>query len=601
MAVNYMDRLAALRGDHQHAAGAHGRVSAPVLHADEEKKRRKKKRKLSRKQKAALAKGRKKMAQMRRAKRRKSMPRKRRRRHARETAMVVHRKSGGGKGSVPYKKTKKSGPSNISAKARTRKHKRIAAKKYYGKRKGKTYLTTRTPKIRKKRRASAKRRRKTTAMVVYRAKRRTHKRKKAMGHRKSAKRVAAGKKAARTRKRHKAERAAARRRGGRRHHKRKRVHHRAAPRRRRHRKRGGHARRRYRGYVRRAGRGRHGGQFVARGGRQHGRRVTRRYHKAGRITREGYSMENPLDMGELATGLATGLVGYVAADLVDRYLASSQPPFGGTPDGMMYAAAAPIWSNYLRLGVGLAMGALPLASAHFIDGAKHRHLRAAVQFFGFGAGLRTLGHLVDDLLAMTMKNNTSMQPLFAHEITAQGMLAGVQKTGAAGLPEHIVAAAYGMGAIPEGLAACCNATSRMLNPSLSPLQPIGRNLDGGGSSFAAPPQALPPPIERIVQQPYSPPVPSTPREVMQRMDQQPQHPRNGGGGGGVPVSPPTAALVPNGRPVAPAMTSIAPAPAAAPAAMMAAAYPIAGAAPGGVPVGAHGLPQSPFGWGEDNE
>lgn len=430
-----------------------------------------------------------------------------------------------------------------------------------------------------KRRTAPKKRRKGSH------KRKSYKRKTTMaGKRKSAKHVKAGKKAARTRARHKAERAAARR-GGKRKHKRH-GHKRAAPRRR---KRGGGGRPRSRGQIKRNNRT---GKFVGRGGRSRRSHVTHygasrkrgAYHKAGRIVREGYSMENPLDMGELATGLGMGLIGFIAADLTDRYLAKGRPPLGGT----LYAEASPIYADYLRLGVGLGMAILPLAGAHFINGAKHRHIRAGLQFLGFGAGLRTLGHVFNDVVASTLKDNATVgsyvQGLYPHEIVSQGMLAAANaqmaKTGAGALPEHIGAEVQGMGAIPEGLAACCNASSRMLNTALSPLQPIGRSAEGGGAAANFAPPPVMPPIERIVQQPYTPAVPM-------------RQPNGGGGGTTTPVPPPGFAPQ---QPQLPARQAMAPG-----ATSMAAAYapvPSAGAQPAFV--GPAGLPTSPFVWGDSN-
>lgn len=564
MAVNYMDRLAALRGDHSHAAGA----SAPVLHADEKKKSRKKKRKLSKKQKAALAKGWRLMKAKRRAE--KKMAKKKRKSSKRS---APKRKSKRGYKSAAGRRTARIGAFHRRA------HK---AGKRVRKRKSKG-VTTYT--------FAPKRKRSKSRKAPKRSKSRKHKKRKSvMGHRKSSKRVAAGKKAARTRKRHKAERAAARRRGGRSHkrhghrkHKRH-AHKRAAPRRR---KRGGRARRRSGGNIRRNNRS---GKFVGRGGRSRRSHVVHYgasrkrggYHRAGRIVKENYSMENPLDMSELATGLGAGLLGYIAADVADRMIAGR-----GVLGGTLYAEAAPIYSDYMRLGAGLLMAAAPLVGAHFVNGAKHRHLRAGLQFFGFGAGVRTLGHLFTDLVSSQLKGNATVGPtiqaLYPHEIASAGQIAGAKVAGAGALPEQIGEAARGLGMIPEGLAACCNASSRMLNPALSVLQPIGRSAEMGGAAagFAPPPVALPPPIERIVQQPFSPPsvtrqatpIPMTPAvPPPPGFQQQPQLPS--ARQVVAATNPMTAAYVPQ-----PAL----PAPVGAPSF-----------------VGPAGLPASPFAWGNND-
>lgn len=287
-----------------------------------------------------------------------------------------------------------------------------------------------------------------------------------MAKRKSPKRVAAARKAARTRARNR--RAAAG--GG---HRRKRS--------------SAKFRRRTRGLVRRANRT---GKFVSRGGRVRGRKVRGGYHKAGRILKENYSLENPLDGSELVVGLITGVLGFVAADMADRFLAiGSKTPTGATA----IATSAPIYSDYMRLGAGVGLTAVPLIGAHFVNGAKHKNTRTALQLFGLGAGIRTLGHVVSDLIAYALKSNSTVASLYGTEILAQGATTGGNKVGAGALPEEAMAMGVGMGAIPEGLAACCNNTSRLLNGALSPLQPIGRSP---GEQVVPP--ALPPPIERMV-------------------------------------------------------------------------------------------------------
>lgn len=555
MAVNYMDRLAALRGDRQHAAGAssHSR-SAPVLHADEKSKsKRKGKRKLSRKQLKALASGRKKQAQMR-----------------------AEKKMGKKKRKSPKRSSKRRSPGKAErrtsrlAKFRTRAAKRG---KTVRKRKSKGVTTYTFAKKRRRKKSASKRK---------------YKRKKTMA--KSSKRSRAAKKAARTRARNKAARREAGRKAAR---KRKRKHgggrkrsghgrkrsysrsrKRSAPKRRR--RRGGRARRRNKGLIRRHNRS---GKFVGRGGRIRGRKRRGGYHKAGRVVRESYSMENPLDMSEVAVGLGMGLVGFIAADVADRMMAGR-----GKLGGTLYAEAAPIYSDYYRLGVAFLLTAAPLAGAHFVNGAKHKHLRTGLQFIGFGAGIRSLGHLVTDVIASQFKSNSmigpTVQALYPHEIVSGAQSQGVAQTGAAGLPEHIGEAARGLGAIPEGLAACCNTSSRMLNTALSPLQPIGRSAEMGGAAagYGPPPVALPPPIERIVQQPYSPPSVTRQATPVPLRDT-------------APVPPPAITQQPQLAP----REVVAQTPSAQ---SMAAAYAPVSAMPV-AQAGVNGLPPGPFSWSAD--
>lgn len=565
MAVNYMDRLAALRGDRQHAAGAssHSR-SAPVLHADEKSKRKRKK-KLSRKQKAALAKGRRVMKQMRSEKKMAKKSRKSRKSPKRSA------KRRGGYKTQAAKKTRR------LAKLRALAHKQG---KTVRKRRKKGVTTYSITKKRKRKKSPSKRKYKRKAKMAKSSKRSRAAKKAARTRaRNKAARREAGRKAARKRKRkhggHKRS-GHKRKRGHGRKHGRRRGKKRSAPRRR---KRGGRARKRNRGLVRRNNRS---GKFVGRGGRIRGRKRRGGYHKAGRVLREGYSMENPLDMGEVVTGLGMGLIGFIVADVSDRMMAG-RGPLGGLPA----AEAAPIYSDYGRLGVAAVLTIAPLAGAHFINGAKHKHLRTGLQFIGFGAGIRTLGHLVTDVVVAALKSNATVGPtiqsLYPAEIVAAGQIAGAKAAGAGALPEQIGEAMRGLGAIPEGLGACCNATSRMLNTALSPLQPIGRSAENGGAAanYAPGPQALPPPIERIVAQPYSPP--SVTRQATP-----------------VPMTPPQMTPAPIPPPSIVGQT-----PATPSAISMQAAYapqPVLPAVPVGGPsfVGPAGLPASgPFGWADE--
>jgi hypothetical protein len=238
-------------------------------------------------------------------------------------------------------------------------------------------------------------------------------------------------------------------------------------------------------------------------------------HEIGRI----YAMENPLSMRELGVAFLASGLGYLTADLSDRYLASSIPPLGGT----IYSEASPIYSDPIRLGTGAALALLPLLGAHYVSSPG---FRSGLQFFGLGSGLRTIGHLVSDLVVRFGKKKEFVQRFYPHEIVSQAQLAGAEKQGAGALPEHIGQA--GVGEIPAGLASCCNISSRMLNAAVSPFQPIGRS-----AASSAP--VMPPPAQVVQELP--------PAHVVQE-----------------PSFPPPAVIPPPVRTVAPAVTSQAPAP-----------------------------------------
>src|SRR5579872_3102228 len=164
------------------------------------------------------------------------------------------------------------------------------------------------------------------------------------------------------------------------------------------------------------------------------RRRTRRIAgKRRRVTlvsprrRRGRALENPLTGGELVVGGITGVLGYVGADVLDRFLAThalggsaTAGNQGGSLDtpaaGQVYnyqAVAAPM--GIKRWGAGLGVAAVPIILAGFVKGPM---ARSSLQFFGIGALLRTLGKGATDLMVMlTGKGATGMR-LYADEISA---------------------------------------------------------------------------------------------------------------------------------------------------------------------------------------
>jgi hypothetical protein len=347
------------------------------------------------------------------------------------------------------------------------------------------------------------------------------------GHRKSPKRVRAAKKAAATRKRHKAERRAAAAKGRR---KRRSGHKRSHAKRRKSRK-GGHRKSR-KGHRHHKSAGSKGGP--ARGsasarvnvsvhagqgkggsrGKSRRKSTHRRKSRKGGRAREEYMMENPLGAAEMVAGALVMGVGLLAADTLDRVLATyghtvtvsadgstvtDQPPAvpaGGTqgraqmPSGA--AVEAPMGLG--RWGAGLALVAVPLIAAGFV---KHPMARSMLQLFGLGAGARVVGKGAKDMIAKLMAKTALGNRLYINEIQAQNALASF--TGGTGPSAGMTVPSTGL-AGPQatkrlGVGGCCSscaaggpctkASGSAPSPTVAPPQM------SGSAPQMAPPQVTP--------------------------------------------------------------------------------------------------------------
>jgi hypothetical protein len=314
----------------------------------------------------------------------------------------------------------------------------------------------------KKRRSAAQRAATRKMLAANKAKRSGGKRRKSSGRRKarksgkrkSAKRVAAGKKAARTRKRHKGEKRAAARKGNRkkRHAGRSKARHEGKRKRRRSSK-----RRRSTKSVKVVRLPRKASRVVVvsappkavrrrrrkAGKRKSRRRSPKRY--AGFTGRRLYNrrgkaaMENPMDGTELFIGAITGLAGFLTADVLDRFLAThaltaasvasgatlatytDTPPTTGDYAGLFNATAICAPMNATRWLAGLSVAGVPLIIAHFVSAPKGR---AALQFFGYAAGIRIVGKALTDAVAMLTQPTQLGQQLYDGEMRAAALKTG---------------------------------------------------------------------------------------------------------------------------------------------------------------------------------
>jgi hypothetical protein len=227
-------------------------------------------------------------------------------------------------------------------------------------------------------------------------------------------------------------------------------------------------------------RGRKGGK--RRKARKGGSRKGRKGRKSGRRkAREGYAMENPLSPMELAVGLFTGALGFGVSDFVDRYVATHAlvdknakdaagnelysdvvPTTGGAAgyQGLFNGTAVLAPMNLPRWGVGVGLAVVPFVAAAFVKAPAGR---SALQMFGFGAALRTVGKGLGDLVAMLTAKTAVGQRLYDDRMRA----AALQAESAGGtwtVPSGSLVSA-GLGAPPvackgcgkSGMGACCSS------------------------------------------------------------------------------------------------------------------------------------------------
>lgn len=136
---------------------------------------------------------------------------------------------------------------------------------------------------------------------------------------------------------------------------------------------------------------------------------------------------------EIFVGSITGLFGFGVADAVDRMLAThaltdknakdkngyelyaDNPPSDGDYPGLFNATAVCSPMDWKRWVFGLVGAAVPLTVAHFVSAPTGR---AALQFFGFGYGIRVVGKgLIDGLAMLTVHTGTG-QRLYDGEMRA---------------------------------------------------------------------------------------------------------------------------------------------------------------------------------------
>jgi hypothetical protein len=277
-----------------------------------------------------------------------------------------------------------------------------------------------------------------------------------------------------------------------------------------------------------------------------GRRVRVRKHmshEAGetrrtrrRRSRRGFAMENPLTGEELLVGGFTGVLGFVAADALDRVLAThalgtsttgsvgtdGKPLYGDTPlttgayTGLYNATAILAPMNVWRWVAGVVgMTGVPLVIAAFI---KNPVGRSALQFFAFGAGMRVLGKAADDLMAYLFGRTSWGARLYDGEARAAA-LKSTSGTGVNSSGQNVMGnfPTTGLGSLGANGCGCVNCTTgvgaccRMTGSRALPAPP------GVPQSAGQPPNNVVPSPAPVPMMPAPSPMPVTPAPAPQQM------------------------------------------------------------------------------------
>ena len=181
-------------------------------------------------------------------------------------------------------------------------------------------------------------------------------------------------------------------------------------------------------------------QLAAEGGRRRKKRRGMKSNPVRHHRRRHYrgAMENPLSGMELVTGGISGLFGFLAADLVDRFVAThaltttankdaaghvlyaDTPPTTGTYTGLFNGTAvvAPMYVSWQRWLFPGLVAVLPIWGARYV---RSNTARATVQMFGVGAGIRWLGKALTDGVATLLSYTCTGQRLYDPEIRGHAL------------------------------------------------------------------------------------------------------------------------------------------------------------------------------------
>ena len=125
-----------------------------------------------------------------------------------------------------------------------------------------------------------------------------------------------------------------------------------------------------------------------------------------------HPLSNPLSGGEFALALVAGTIGFVATDVLDRYIASN----GAASSAAAQQAILGV-PSIARIGAQVGITAAGMAGAYFVH---HPMARAALQGMALGAGFHLLGQLTNTLIfGNLLSQNAAAQNLWPEVIAAE--------------------------------------------------------------------------------------------------------------------------------------------------------------------------------------
>lgn len=167
----------------------------------------------------------------------------------------------------------------------------------------------------------------------------------------------------------------------------------------------------------------------------------------GRFGMSEYSMSNPLSRGEIFLAAAAGGVGFILADVLDRYAAVKWSTLAPGVTQQQFVEGPP---HLIRIGMQLGVAAAGFIPAYFI---KNDAARATFQGAGLGAVIHLAGQLIKSyVIGQALSSNATVQSLYPDTLTANAAVAAAQgATGATGT----IAGFFGLGrrpaAVPYGI------------------------------------------------------------------------------------------------------------------------------------------------------
>ena len=196
--------------------------------------------------------------------------------------------------------------------------------------------------------------------------------------------------------------------------------------------------------------------------RRRRRSAHRRVHEAPRRYRRHARRSNPFSGAELAIAIGTGALGFVAADFLDRFLATYDPTAATKPTDRFTSDGAGTLANTLNVastpglvrgGAAVAMAVVPLVGSMFVD---QPYLRSSLEGFGIGAAINAVKLLVNNVIMPLLKpsdtSTAGLQKSFIARLYPAEIAASINMAAAPTAGQPAAVSSSGSGALSGGAA-----------------------------------------------------------------------------------------------------------------------------------------------------